>query len=93
VTGRINLITPFRLYCCGPGPWEVYTRAKLQAWIDAGSPVVALHVAPGTGVVSRLTEIEAPELRTLARVLAETDSWQTLDGALVSLMEKVVRKP
>ncbi len=88
---RVELVTPFRLHCCGPEQWNVDARNRLRRWSEGEAPVVALHVTE-TGVVSRLTDRERPELRFLARILLQTDSWQTLDGAFVGLMEQVVRR-
>jgi len=92
VSGRVNLITPFRLYCCGPEQWNTFTRERLAAWSRGGAPIVAIDVAPGTGTVSRTTDGERPELRTIVPILAGTESWQSLDRAVVSLMEQVVRR-
>ena len=90
---RVNLITPFRLHCCGPDQWNTFTRERLAAWARSGAPIVAIDVAPRTGTVSRTTDGERPELRTLVPILAGTESWQSLDRAVVTLMEQVVRRP
>lgn len=94
LTTRIRLVTPWRLYCCGAEQWDVYARRQLQAWLDAPHrpPLIALHVAPETGDLSRLTEAEDPELRALIPVLLQTDTPETLDGAIVNLLERVVKK-
>ncbi|HXG53738.1 MAG TPA: hypothetical protein VNJ03_00015 [Vicinamibacterales bacterium] len=94
LTARVRLVTPWRLYCCGAEQWDVYARRHLQAWLDAPNrpPLVALHFAPDTGHVSRLTEAESPELRELIPVLLQTDTPETLDGAIVHLLERVVKK-
>jgi hypothetical protein len=92
VSSRVNLITPFRLHCCGPEQWNTFTREQLAAWARGGSPIVAIDVAPGTGAVSRTTDSERPELRTLVPMLADADSWHSLDRTIVRLMEQVVRR-
>ena len=92
LSARVNLITPFRLHCCGPDQWHTVTRERLAAWARGGAPIVAIDVAPGTGRVSRTTDTERPELRTLVPVLAAMDSWQSLDRAVVRFMEEVVRR-
>jgi hypothetical protein len=91
---RVRLITPFRLHCCGPQQWEVYTRQTLHTWLQApGSPpVVALHFAPETGAASRLTEAENPDLRLLLGIVAKADSWQAMDDAILKMLEELVRK-
>ncbi len=88
---RVELVTPFRLHCCGPEQWNIDARNHLRRWSEGEAPIVALHVTEA-GAVSRLTDRERPELRFLARILMRTDSWQTLDGAFVGLMEQVVRR-
>jgi hypothetical protein len=88
---RIHLVTPFRLDCCGPVQWDVRAREALRRWDAGGGPVVGLYVGE-RGTVSRVSDVERPELRTLARILLQTDSWVTLDGAVVNLMEQVVRR-
>jgi hypothetical protein len=92
LSARVNLITPFRLHCCGPEQWNTFTRERLAAWARGSAPIVAIDVAPRTGAVSRTTDSERPELQTLVPLLAGTESWQSLDRAVVRLMEEVVRK-
>lgn len=91
LSARVHLLTPFRLHCCGPLQWDVQAREALRRWSVGNAPVVGLHVAE-SGAVSRVTDVERPELRTLARILMQTDSWSTLDGAVVNLLEQVVRR-
>ena len=90
---RVNLVTPFRLHCCGPDQWNTFTRERFAAWARRGGPIVAIDIAPVTGTVSRTTDSERPELRSLVPLLAGTESWQSLDRAVVRLMEEVVRRP
>jgi hypothetical protein len=93
LTGRVHLVTPMRLDCCSPSLWDSTTRARLRAWrADGRAGVVALHVAPSTGAVSRVTDADRPELRSIAAAFGETDSWQALDRAVIGLMERVVRR-
>jgi hypothetical protein len=91
VSSRVNLVTPYSLNCCGYEQWNVSTRASLVRWARTGAPVVALHVSE-SGAVSRLTDRENPDLRAVSRILVRTDSWQTLDSAIVRLMEQLVRR-
>lgn len=92
VAERVNLVTPFRLHCCGPDQWNVFTRERLAAWSETDASIVAIHVAD-TGVVSRATDAERPELRTVVKILGGTTSWQALDNAVVRLLEQLVRQP
>lgn len=89
---RVRLVTPWSLYCCGPDQWNDYARRHIQAWMDAPNrpPVIALHFAPGTGEMSRLTDAENPELRTLLPIFLQTDTPQALDAAIVNLLERMV---
>ena len=92
LSARVRLVTPWSLYCCGPDQWNDYARRHIQAWMDAPNrpPVVALHFAPVTGEVSRLTDAENPELRTLLPIFLQTDTPQALDAAMVNLLERMV---
>jgi hypothetical protein len=92
-TTRVFLVTPMRLDCCSPALWDATTRERLRAWAATERPsVVALHFAPSTGAVSRLTDTERTELRSVAMALDSTDSWQALDRAVTNLLERVVRR-
>ena len=42
--------------------------------------------------MSRLTDAEYPELRTLIPVFLQTDTPEALDGAIVNLLERVVKR-
>lgn len=94
LTAKVRVVTPWRLYCCGPDQWNDYARRQIQAWIDSPNrpPVIALYFEPGTGQVSRLSDAENPELRTLLPVFLQTDTPQALDGAIVNLMERMVAR-
>ncbi|CAN5873458.1 hypothetical protein BH18ACI5_BH18ACI5_14080 [soil metagenome] len=89
---RVHMVTPWRLHCCGTENWDVYTRAHLRAWISASPrpPIVALRYAPGTGVLSRVTEKELPELGEIVPVLLQTSTPQTLDGVITDILERMV---
>ena len=92
LTTKVRVVTPWPLYCCGPDQWNDYARRQIQAWIDAPGrpPLIALHFAPGSGEVSRLTDAENPELRTLLPIFLQTDTPQALDAAIVNLLERMV---
>ena len=91
---RVHLVTPFRLHCCGPELWAVYTRRQLAEWLSAPGrpPVIALHFAPETGRVSRLTEADLPDLRVLLATVQTADSWQTMDDGVVKMLERLVKR-
>lgn len=89
---RVNLVTSFRLHCCGPEQWNAYTRRALADWMERPeAPVIALHFAE-SGAVSRLTGDDSPALRVIARELATTESWENLNESVVRLMDQLVRK-
>ncbi|MEO5895929.1 MAG: hypothetical protein ABIS06_09530 [Vicinamibacterales bacterium] len=89
---RVHMVTPWRLHCCGTENWDVYTRAHLRAWIAASPrpPIIALRYSPGTGVLSRVTDKELPELAEIVPVLLQTSTPQTLDGVITDILEKMV---
>ncbi len=91
LTTKVRVVTPWPLYCCGAEQWGAYARQHLQAWVDAPNrrPLIALHFAPETGVVSRFTDAEDPDLRTLIPVLLQTDTPEALDAAIVNLLERL----
>jgi hypothetical protein len=51
---------------------------------------LALRYAPGTGVLSRVTDKELPELAEIVPVLLQTSTPQTLDGVITDMLEKMV---
>jgi hypothetical protein len=89
---RVHLVTPWRLHCCGTENWDVYTRNQLRAWLSAvpRPPIIALWYAPRTGVLSRVTNQELPELDEIVPVLIQTGSAATLDGVITDILEKMV---
>jgi hypothetical protein len=98
LTNRVRVVTPWALYCCGQTLWRDYARRHLQAWVEAAHkpPLIALHFAPRSGELSRVTDAENPELRAFVPVLLQTDTPQALDIAIVDLLERVaeqVRQP
>jgi hypothetical protein len=89
---RIRLVTPWRLHCCGREHWNDYTRLRIQAWSEAAPPppIVALRFAPGTGEVSRLTDAEHPELRTIVSLLLQTANADSLDRVINDVLDRIV---
>jgi len=92
VAERVHLLTPWRLYCCGTENWDVYTRRHLRGWMNTSPrpPIIALRYAPNTGVLSRVTDQEQPELGEVVSVLIQTGSATTLDGVVTDILEKMV---
>lgn len=91
LTARVHIVAPQRLHCC-QAPWLDATKAILREWSARPEhpPIVALYVDPRTGVISRLTDAENPDLRSLVPVLLEIDSAVALDKVLTDLLEDVV---
>ena len=89
---RVHLVTPWRLHCCGPDLWNVYTRQHLRAWMQASPrpPIIALRFDPDTGALSRLTDTEFPELNQIVPVLLQTGTTGTLDGVIVDILDRLV---
>jgi hypothetical protein len=94
LTEKVRLVTPQALHCCGAAHWDAYTREQIRAWLKAPDqpPLVAVHVADGTGAVSRLTDADNPDLRAFAGVFLETDSPAALNRAITNLLQDVVRR-
>lgn len=94
LTKRVRVVTPWPLYCCGAEQWGAYARQHLQSWLNAPNrpPLIALRFAPGTGEVSRLSDTDNPELRTLISAILQTDTPEALDGAIVNMLERLVAK-
>lgn len=91
---KVRLVTAQPLHCCGPVHWDAYTRTRLRAWLDAPDrlPVIGLHIADGTGVVSRVTEAEVPQLRPLVGALLETESPADLDRTVSDIFERLIKR-
>jgi hypothetical protein len=92
LTKRIFVISDSADHCCDAPQWGDYTRGALRGWRDRTDrpPVVALYWNPMTGRMSRVSDRDDPQLRTLAALLLETDSRETLDSAIRGLMNNYV---
>jgi hypothetical protein len=92
LTKRLFVISDSADHCCDAVQWTDYTRAALRAWRDRTDrpPVVALYWNPMTGRMSRVSDRDDPQLRTVASLLLETDSRETLDSAIRGLMNDYV---
>jgi hypothetical protein len=89
---RVRLVTPWRLHCCGRGPWDTATRLHLRGWLLSSPrpPIIAVRFAPGTGAVSRATDADVPELHGIIPVLLQTTSAETLDAVIGDILERIV---
>jgi hypothetical protein len=92
LTKRIFVISDSADHCCDAAQWSEYTRGALRGWRDRTDrpPVVALYWNPMTGRMSRVSDRDDPQLRTLAALLLQTDSRETLDSAIRGLMNNYV---
>jgi len=72
--------------------WEDYTRARLREWHDRTDrpPVVALYWNPQSQRMSRVSDGDDPQLRTLAAVLMETKNREALDSVIRGLLSDYV---
>lgn len=92
LTRRIFVISDSSVHCCNAVLWEKYTRTALQGWQQhAGRPpVVALYWNPATGHLSRVSDRDDPQLRTLVSLLPETSSRESLDSVIRQLLNDYV---
>jgi hypothetical protein len=92
VTKRIFVISDSADHCCNAAQWNDYTREALRAWRDRADrpPVVALFWNPMSGRMSRVSDRDDPQLRTLASLLLDTDNRGTLDSAIRGLLNNYV---
>jgi hypothetical protein len=92
LTRRIFVISDTFDHCCDAIHWEEYTRTALRAWHDRPdhSPVVALYWNPRTGRMSRVSDRDDPQLRTLASLLLETKSREALDSVIRGMLNDYV---
>ena len=92
LTRRIFVISDSSVHCCNAVLWEKYTRTALQGWQQhAGRPpVVALYWNPATGRLSRVSDRDDPQLRTLVSLLPTTSSRESLDSVIRHLLNDYV---
>ena len=92
VTRKLFVISDSSVHCCNALLWETYTRAALHAWHDRPdrSPVVALYWNPATGRMSRISDRDDPQLRTLMTLLMETGSRESLDSVIRGVLSDYV---
>jgi hypothetical protein len=92
VSKRLLIISDSFDHCCDAPQWERYTRDALHRWnAEAGRPaVVALYWDARTGRMSRISDRDDPQLRTLASLLIETHDRVSLDSQIQGLLRDYV---
>ena len=92
LTRRVLVVSDSSLHCCPVSNWNEYTRQALQAWHGRAdrAPVVAMYWDGRTGRLSRVSDTDDPQLRTLIALIVETDSRETLDSAIRGLLKNFV---
>lgn len=93
LTTKVRVVAPWQLYCCGTQQWGDDAREHLRAWMASSprAPLVALSFDPQTGAVTRVTDAQQPELAALVPLLLQTDTAESMDLALVRMIETFVR--
>jgi hypothetical protein len=89
LTERAFIVTPWLLHCCR-AQWFDDTRRTLREWhAGAGSGRIAvLRWNPETGALSRITDREYPDLRTIVQLLLDFDSREALEFNMLRLVEQ-----
>jgi len=92
VSKRLLIISDSYDHCCDAPQWERYTREALHRWHEeAGRPgVIALYWDARTGRMSRTSDRDDPQLRTLASLLIETRDRASLDSQIQGLLRDYV---
>jgi len=92
VTTRVSVISDSSDHCCNAILWEEYTRTRLREWHGRSDrpPVVALFWNPQTQRMTRVSDADDPQLRTLAGLLLEAKNREALDGILRGLLTDYV---
>ncbi len=93
LTAHVFLMSPRQLYCC-PEQWHADTLRILEQWsARPGSAAIALHWDPRTGALSRLTDRENPDLRTLLEILQDVNAPDALDRNIRAILTQLVARP
>jgi len=92
LTQHLLVVSDSSLHCCDAVQWNQYTRQTLRAWQERADrpPVVAMYWNPETGRLTRVSDRDDPQLRTLVSLLIATDSRETLDSAIRGLLANFV---
>jgi hypothetical protein len=92
LTRRVFIVSPWLLHCCRT-EWLDDTHRTLRAWVDQPSrrPIVVLHWDNVTGRLSRLTDADYPDLRTVISAMLEDDAVDSLDRLILRLTRLAAR--
>lgn len=92
LTRRVLVVSDSSLHCCPVSHWNEYTRRALEAWHGGAdrAPVVAMYWDGRTGRLSRVSDSDDPQIRTLISLIVETDSRETLDSSIRGLLKNFV---
>ena len=87
LTSTVSIIWPVLLDCCRLH-WSEQTRQIIQAWSQRpAAPVVVLRWNARTGAYTKLTDREASTLRDQVMALLQTDTAESLDRAILALLD------
>lgn len=89
---RLSVISDSFDHCCAAPLWDRYTRDALRKWHDDARrpPVVALYWDPRTGRMSRVSDRDDPQLRTVVSLLIETRDRASLDSVIQGFLRDYV---
>ncbi len=92
LTKQVFVISDSSDHCCNAVLWNDYTRAALRAWRDRPDhpPVIALYWNPTTSRMSRVSDRDDAQLRTLASLLLDTRDRASLDSVIGGLLNDYV---
>jgi hypothetical protein len=88
---HVHVISPRALSCCTT-PWFEETKHAIRAWAagPASDTAVALRWDRETGVLSRATGVDTPQLPVLVRSLLDMSQPDELDMYLRRMLEELV---
>lgn len=91
LTLRVLIVSPRSLHCCR-NQWEADTRRTLERWRARSDapPVVALRWNERTGALLRITDGEAPDLRSIASYLARIPSGDDMDRVMQDVLRRLL---
>ena len=92
VSKRLLIVSDSFDHCCDAPQWERYTRNALHRWNEEAKrpAVVALYWDARTQRMSRVSDRDDPQLRTLAALLIETRDRASLDSQIQGLLRDYV---
>ena len=95
VADRVVFVAPHEADCCLLDQWSERTRRTIEAWAsaDARPPVIVLTWDRTTGAVSRVSETEAPCLRSRTEDLLLGETSDALKQGLATLLDVAATGP